>query len=314
MRLSEAGWEVIAASRTPTSDMPGCREVALDRTDPAAVGRAIGSGVDLLLDCIAFDVADAAGLLAHTAGVGRFCVISSASVYRDAQGRTLDEAALNGFPDLPVGITEAHPTVPPGGETYSTRKVAVEQAMLAGAPGRATVLRPCAIYGPGSRHAREWWFVKRLLDRRAAIPLAYGGESRFHTTSVQSIAAAVLAAADGDAPAVMNVADPHAPTVAEIGRAIMTAMGRDAEMVPLPDRGFPPAAGTTPWSVPRPFVLAPSGAYCAAGGYADLVGLAVHDLVGRTRDRDWREVVPQLAAYPRPLFDYAAEDRALGLT
>jgi hypothetical protein len=54
--------------------------------------------------------------------VGALVVVSSASVYRDAAGRTLDEAAASGFPELPVPIPETQPTVEPGAATYSTRK------------------------------------------------------------------------------------------------------------------------------------------------------------------------------------------------
>jgi hypothetical protein len=48
--------------------------------------------------------------------VGALVVVSSASVYRDA-GRTLDEAAASGFPELPVPIPETQPTVEPGAAT-----------------------------------------------------------------------------------------------------------------------------------------------------------------------------------------------------
>ena len=35
---------------------------------------------------------------------------------------------------------------------------------------------------------REAWFVKRILDGRRRIPLAYSGESRFHTTATANLA------------------------------------------------------------------------------------------------------------------------------
>ena len=63
-----------------------------------------------------------------------------------------------------------------------------------------TVLRPGAIHGVGSRHPREWWFVKRILDGRRAVPLAWDGQSRFHASATSNIAElirVVLAAPDG---------------------------------------------------------------------------------------------------------------------
>lgn len=103
-------------------------------------------------------------------------VISSSSVYQDKSGRTLDEAAATaGFPDLPDPISETQQTVSPGPATDSTRKMAMERTLRDGARVPVTILRPCAIYGRGSSHPRGWWFVKRMLDRRPIIPIAFRG-------------------------------------------------------------------------------------------------------------------------------------------
>lgn len=313
-RLLQEGWRVTLASRAPQSaldEQPNLRHVVLDRRDSGAIALALGDGADLLLDCIAFDPADARQLAEVQRSVGAICAISSASVYRDDEGRTLDEARSNGFPEMPVPITTSQPTVRPGDATYSTRKVAMEQILLDQCQTPVTLLRPCAIYGPHCRHAREWFFVKRLLDGRREIPVAYGGRSRFHTSSVQGIAVAVLASASKTASSVMNVADPVAPTVMEIGEAIMRAMGVKACIVGLPDRGYPPKVGVTPWSVPKPFVVEPSQDLESAGSYESLVPPAARWLIEATRDRPWQEVLPALAAYPFDLFDYEADERVL---
>ena len=281
-RLLNEGWRVTLASRVPQSaldGLPNLRHVVLDRRDTGAFALALGDGADLLLDCIAFDSADAGQLVDVQNSVGKICGISSASVYRDAEGRTLDEARSNGFPEMPVPITTSQPTVDAGDTTYSTRKVAMERTLLDQCEIPVTILRPCAIYGPHCRHAREWFFVKRLQDGRREIPVAYGGMSRFHTSSVQGIASAVLASASKTASSVMNIADPVAPTVMEIGEAIMRAMGVKADIVGLPDRGYPPNAGVTPWSIPKPFVVAPSEDTESAGTYESLVPPAVHLLI-----------------------------------
>ncbi len=313
-RLLEEGWRVTLASRKPQSaldEQPNLRHVILDRRDPGAIALALGDDADLLLDCIAFNSADARQLVDVQNSVGTICAISSASVYRDDAGRTLDEARSTGFPEMPVPITTTQPTVDPGDATYSTRKVAMERTLLDHCQIPVTILRPCAIYGPHCRHAREWFFVKRLLDGRREIPVAYGGMSRFHTSSVQGIAAAVMASASKTASTVMNVADPAALTVGEIGLAIMRAMGVQANVVGLPDRGYPPNVGVTPWSVAKPFVVAPSDDFESAGSYESLVPTAIRWLIEATRDRPWREVLPALAAYPFDLFDYEADERAL---
>ena len=281
----------------------------LDRAKPGALAKALGHGTDLLMDCISMDATHAEELLSVQDTVGRIIATSSASVYRDREGRTLDEARETGFPRFLVPIDEEHPTIAPGPETYSTRKVAMEQTLLAGAHIPVTVLRPCAIHGPHSKHSREWWFVKRLLDGRRRIPLAYAGRSRFQTTSTKAIADAVIHVLNGHAPSVLNVIDGDAPTVAEIGRTIMAVMGRDAELVGLPDEPYPPSLGATPWSVERALVCSSSAP--TAGTYADTVPEAVQWLREAIHNRDWREILPQLAAYPREHFDYEADDHAL---
>mgnify|MGYP001037206346 CR=1 FL=1 len=311
-QLMGAGWDVTIVSRHMTTLPDGCRHIEADGRDIQALSGAVGSDTDLLLSCVAFDAADAECLAQAGRTVGHIVAISSASVYRDAEGRTLDEAARCGFPVFPVPLTEQSPTVLPGPETYSTRKVAMENALLNRAACPVTILRPCAIHGPESKHAREWWFVKRLLDRRAKIPLAYGGSSRFQTTSVAAIADAVVRAAAGDLPAVANVSDADHPTVSEIGRAIMDHAGIRVELIGLPDApSFPPALGATPWSIPRPMIL--SGAATAQTTYAQSAGPAVKWLLEHVGDDNWRARLPQLAAYPTHLFDYEADERALRL-
>ena len=115
--FSAKGWEVTLASRTPPQNPTPWRHVPVDRTDTKALTKAFGQGADLLIDCIAFDDTHAQQLLALQPNTGRIAAISSASVYQDFQGRTLDEAAQNGFPALPVPIPEDHPTVAPGPAT-----------------------------------------------------------------------------------------------------------------------------------------------------------------------------------------------------
>jgi nucleoside-diphosphate-sugar epimerase len=310
--LVEAGWRVTSLSRSGGVGDAKIDHRRVDRTEPGALARAIGDGADLLVDTIAFDADDAAQLLAVQDRVGAIVAISSSSVYRDARGRTLDEAATNGFPELPEKMTEEQPTVAPGPATYSTRKIAMERMLLDGARVPAATIRAGAIHGAYSRHPREWWFVKRIRDGRRRIPLAYNGESRFQPVASANIAALVRAIADARAAGPFNAADPDAPNALEIGMAVARAMNADVDFVPI--KG--PPSGTTgrhPWAIPRPFTLSMESAetigYRPAGRYAGLVDTAVDWLIGQPAD-GWEERFPQLAAYPWNLFDYDAEDRA----
>jgi len=316
--LLEDAWAVTLAHRgrhPPPADLlaQGVRVTLLDRDQPGALAAALAGGADAVIDVVAYGPEHADQLLEVQYRVGALVVVSSASVYRDAAGRTLDEAAETGFPELPVPIPETQPTVEPGPATYSTRKVALERRLLECARCPLTVLRPCAIHGSGSEHPREWWFVKRMLDGRRRIPLADRGRSRFHTTSVLNLAELVRTALAKPATRVLNAADPEAPTVAGIGAAIAERLGYTGELVALD--GYPPGVGTTPWSVPRPFVVDLRAAmglgYAPVATYAEALGPTCAWLVDSAKAGDWRERFPDLGRYPWDLFDYAAEDRLL---
>jgi nucleoside-diphosphate-sugar epimerase len=212
-RIAEAGWTITVAHRGQRGGrFSGTARVAdvvgIDRQEPGALARALRSGADVLIDVTAYGPEHARQLLGVQGVVGALVVISSASVYRDEKGRTLDEASETGFPELPVPISERQPTVEPGPETYSTRKVLLERTLLDEAVVPLTILRPAAISGVGSTHAREWWFVKRVLDRRPLIPLAYRGQTVFHTTSAANIGALILRVATLSGKHVLNIADP----------------------------------------------------------------------------------------------------------
>jgi nucleoside-diphosphate-sugar epimerase len=317
-RLVSSGWEVVAASRSrPEDPISGVRYTAVDRQDSAALADALADGADLLLDTQAFDVDDAAQLVEVAGDVGQIVAISSASVYRDADGRTLDEARTGGFPAFPVPILEDQPTVEPGPATYSTRKVAMEQRILNGTTIPVTILRPCAVHGVGSRSPREWYVVKRLLDGRKRIALAYEGKSRFHTTAATNIAALIETITGTRASGVLNVIDPDAPQAIEIVRLICGLLGRDAQLVLLPDCGrFPPPAGGTPWSVQRPIVCSDAAArrlgYVPAETYGSAVAATCAWLARSIDPDNWQQQLPGLAAYGFDLFDYESEDAAMG--
>lgn len=312
------GWSVRALVRSPdgaaTAEGLGAEPVVGDRHDEEVLDRALGTGVDALVDVVAYDDRDAAPLLARSDRIGSAVVVSSAAVYVDARG---DGFETDEFADFPVPVTEDQPTVEPGRDSYATGKVALERAWLDGAVP-TTVLRPGAIHGPGCRQPREWTFVKRVLDGRDVRVLAYDGASRFATTSTAALAELVRLAAATPGDRVLNAADPDAPTVAAIAAAVDAAMGASTRTVTVPG---PPVdgLGLTPWAVPRPVVLATERAasalgYVAPGTYAETVPAAVRWLVAQVADgADWREAFPGFVRMEAmgDFFAYAAEDAFL---
>ena len=311
LRFREAGWDVTVGARGSRARLAEMRTVGVDRREPGALEAAVPRFVDVLVDVIPYTAADAEQINRMAARVGSVVAISTASVCR-----TLDEARdLAGFPVLPVPISERQRTTEPGDATYSTRKVAMERALLEG-PLPATIVRPCAIHGPGASWLREWHFVKRALDGRRVVLLADRGESLFHTTSVANLAELVLRAAERPADRILNCGDPDPPTVREIERAIASALSHAWVEVLVPQDGYSVPAADTPWSTARPFVLDMTVAerdlaYRPVARYGDAVVATVEWLVEATRDRDWRDVLPEAASTMEGSFDYEMEDALL---
>jgi nucleoside-diphosphate-sugar epimerase len=317
-RLLTDGWQVTLASRGQRAETRnllelGARTIALDRDQPGSLTKALSDGADLVVDTIAYDSGHADQLIEIQGNVGSYAVISTSSVYKDKNGRTLENGRTHGFPDFEQPITEFCPTVDPGPDNYSTRKVALEQRMLDGASRPVVIVRPGMIYGPFTQHPREWWFVKRILDGRSFIPLAYRGESRFHTSSVENIAALIATAIEARTTCVLNAADPEALSVAEIGAVIADHLGYRGKLLPLDvgDQYGNAPIGGTPWSLPKPFVLSTTAAvklgFTPITSYAEAVG-PYCDWLKQQDLANWESAFPVLAGYPTPLFDYAAED------
>lgn len=312
--LLAQGWDVTLLSRgarEAASAPEGARSVFLDRAVPGALAKGMAGGADAVIDCIAFDREHARQLLEMQADIGAILAISSISVYRDPAGRTLDEArGPETFPLLPMPVAETHATVEPGPKTYSTRKMAMEAELLQGARIPAIILRPGAIHGAFSLHPREWWFVKRMLDGRPKIPLKYQGRSLFSHTSTANIAGLAAHLLAAPKTQVLNSVDADSLTVAQIGNALATALGRNCTVELLDEYAPEPGVGGTPWSTPRPFLA--SGAAAAEAGFAALpyeAGLPAYCAWMLAASANWRAAFPVIAGYEANAFNYAAEDR-----
>lgn len=306
--LATDGWEVVAVSRSGT--LPeglaelGVESVVADREDDAQLRAALGPGADVVLDTVAMHRKHGEQLNRLEGLVGSLVVISSGSVYADDDGRALDGEGGDP-PRMPVPVPETYRTVEPGDATYSTQKVELEQTVLGG-PLPATVVRPCAIHGPGAQLPRELFFVKRAVDGRRRVALAWNGESLFHTTSVANLAELIRLAAGQPGDRALNCGDPDPPTTLEICKAIGTALDHDFEPVLLPDGAF-----GNPWAVPQPFVVSMEAAdrelgYRPMTTYPDAVRVTCAWLVGELeRGRSWD------GTYLEATLDYAAEDEVL---
>jgi nucleoside-diphosphate-sugar epimerase len=302
-RLHQRGWEIVVASRGEREVPAGVEHVTVDRGVEGALENAVGDGADVLVDFAAFEPEHAEQLLALRDRIGSLVVLSSAAVYFPE-----DEAD---FARLPVPIVERTDTVAPGPGGYATKKRAIELALLEQDALAATLIRAGAIHGPWSTWAREWYFVKRVLDGRRAIVLAYRGASRFHPISVHNLAELIWLAAERPGRRVLNAGDPEPPTVVEIARAVAANLDHDwAEVLIDEPVGN---VGETVWSTPHPVVLDMTDAefelgYRPVTTYEQALPETLAWLVEATRGREWREVLPTTAKIMESSFDYAAED------
>jgi nucleoside-diphosphate-sugar epimerase len=312
-RLLAAGWEVDLTGRDP-AHMPaglaaaGASFTAADRGNRELLHAVFGAGADLLVDCVCYTAADAELLLPLARESAATVMISSKAVYVDADGNHSNSERAPRY-DGPIHETQS--TLAPGGGDYRSRggygpnKVAAEQTLLdSGLP--VTVLRPSKIHGAGSANPREWVFVKRVLDRRPAVLLAHRGEGVEHTTAAANTAALIETVAAHPDRRILNSADPNAPSVLEIARAVAGHLGHGWAEVLLEDGSL----GRTPWDAPHPVVLDTTAAlalgYVPVGDNAATVAVEV----------DWLVADPSRAPadddeYFAPFLDYAAEDRYL---
>jgi nucleoside-diphosphate-sugar epimerase len=316
-RLLAAGWDVTAVGRN-RANLPddvaaaGGRFVAANRDDANALAAALGTGADLLVDCLCFTATHARGLLPLLADVGSAVMISTKAVYVDAAGNHVNSPAP---PEFDGPVHESQPTMAPredieyrSADGYGANKVAAERVLLdSGHP--VTVLRPSRVHGDGTSKPDEWVFVKRVLDRREVVFLARGGRGVDQTSAAANIAALIETVADVPGTRILNSADPDAPSALEISRTVAAHLGHRWREVLL-DEHAPADLGLHPWHRIPPIRLDMSAArhlgYRPAGDYATTVATELDWLTSATRlppgfDHD----------YFAPMLDYAAEDAYL---
>jgi nucleoside-diphosphate-sugar epimerase len=319
-RFVADGWDVTATTSGEAPDVvptPEIHWVHLDRNLVNDLSTVVVSDTDVVVHVTAFDAGHGEQLLALGDRVGSVIALSTLSVYSDAQGHSLDQAKDEAtFPAWPVPIPEDWITLPPGPATYSTRKVALGQTLLGNAPWPVTILRPGAIHGPHSRHLREWYFIKRVLDRREEVVLPYEGESIFQTTATVNLAGLVLLAAENPGNRTLNCGDLNPPSATQISATIDDLMGWTTEQVLVAGREPSPSVGNHPWKVPQPVISDMHAAQSELGyrelsNYRTAIAESLAWAIDACEGRDWREVFPNLAAYPHDLFDYDAEDAFL---
>src|SRR5262245_26745460 len=305
------GWSVrgLHNSDTALPDELADVEIVLgDRDDDSVFAAVLSDGVDGVVDTIAYTSVHARQLLRFSEAIGSLTVVSSVAVYADDDGHSIG----NGSPRWPTAIKESQTLVPASDETYGGGKVKLEETLLQADRLPVSLLRPAAVCGPGSRHLREWWLIKRVLDDRRILPLKYRGVSQFHPSTTANIAAMAVHCLELGGSRVLNAADPDCPTVREIAAHVGSAMNHDWDVVALTDEQSTSPVGETPWTDRNPIVLDTSASletgYEPPVSYAAAMPALVKAALRETAGRDWRDVYPDFASYAGTMFDYDAED------
>jgi nucleoside-diphosphate-sugar epimerase len=322
--LIDQGHDVAALVR-PTSSAtlpPGAQRINGDRrqlTSSASALRAFRP--DVVADLILSSGKQAQTLMDVFRGVARRVVaISSIDVYR-ALGVIL--GSEDGPPD-PVPLREDSPlrtklqTYPPaqievlkgvfGWLDDDYDKIPVERAILGDSDLPGTVLRLPMVYGPGDRLHRMYPMLKRMDDRRRAIPMQENWANwRTPRGYVENVAAAIALAATDDHAAghTYNVAESQSFSEIEWAALIAKIAGWHGDLVPVPAEHLPPSL-----RVPGNFdqhLSANSSRIRTELGYAEPVprAKAIRETV------KWERANPP-AQLPASQFDYEAEDQVLG--
>jgi nucleoside-diphosphate-sugar epimerase len=315
----------VAALVRPTSSAtlpPGVQRITGDRRQLANSAAALRAfRPDVVADLILSSGTQAQTLMDVFRGVAhRVVALSSIDVYR-ALG--VIHGIEDGPPD-PVPLREDSrlrsklQTYPPaqiealkgifGWLDDDYDKIPVERAILGDSDLPGTVLRLPMVYGPGDQLHRMYPMLKRMDDRRRAIPMQENWANwRSPRGYVENVAAAIALAAVNDRAAghTYNVAESQSFSEIEWAALIAKAAGWHGDLVPVPAEHLPPSL-----RVPGNFgqhLSTDSSRIRTELGYAEPVprAKAMRETV------KWERANPP-AQVPAGQFDYEAEDQVLG--
>ena len=236
----------------------------------------------------------------------KFVMISSGDVYAAFESIEQKVPSPHPLPLTEGSQLRSGPYPAWDGEGYD--KVGAERAALrAFQAGRlpTVILRYPAIYGPGP--VREWYWVKRVRDKRLQIALPDGGLNIFHRGFTANLAhATVLALEQASAGKVYNTGDESQLSVYQLTERIARILDHTWQIVAVPAEAW---EFGTPYSLSRSHLIYDLAAIKRDLGYRDIV----------SPDEALRVTVEHLLSnkpgwigqiHPKA-FDYAAEDSAI---
>lgn len=277
----QRGWAVTTFNRGRSApDLPGVEAVHGDRTSPDDLQRLAGHGPwDLVVDTSASEMAPRqvhAGTRALATTAERYVYVSTVNAY-------------TGWPTEP--LTEDSPTytAPPDagrdfgaddGTTvhYGKQKAGSENAVLDTFAGRATILRPGVVLGPGEYIGRLPWWLHRCA--RGGTVLAPGPPgTTIQPIDVRDVATFALTAPTG----AFNVAAPQGrSTMNDLLTGCLDATGNRGRLAWAPDHVLT-EHGVREWTELPLWRTAP-GTWAVGTARAQQAGLACRPLTATIRD------------------------------
>lgn len=208
--LADEGWHLRHLARTPREGITDWVEGSL--SDQEALDRLV-AGADLVVHMAALTKSpDAKGF--HLINIGG--------------SRRLARAIRAHAPKAKVVVVSSLAAREPGLSPYAASKAASEVALLE-CPGPVTILRPCALYGPGDPAGLPLF----RMAQWPALPFPNHPDARLALLHVDDAARAVVAACRAES-GFWEVGE-GAYGWARIVRAAANAQDRDPALLPLPD-------------------------------------------------------------------------------
>ncbi|WP_146755208.1 NAD-dependent epimerase/dehydratase family protein [Arthrobacter sp. AQ5-05] len=182
----DRGHAVTALARGTKPFVPGVSAVIADRQAPAAYGQVAGRAWDLVIE-LTDRPRFAREAVQHLGGAaGNWVFVSSCSAYALQSEPGADETA---------GTAEPLPEAEDGeGADFGRAKSACEALSMHERNGRALVVRPGLIGGPGDPSGRSTYWPLRFAQRRdpVLVPAVPNGNAPVQIIDVRDLAAFIL--------------------------------------------------------------------------------------------------------------------------
>lgn len=284
------GWAVTLFNRGKTNPQlfPDVEKLRGDRrSDLKALE---GRSWDAVIDTSGYfpkDVAASAQLLSKS--VGLYVFVSTISVYGDTSKPGIDERS-------PVAKTDQPDADKVTGANYGALKALCEEAAEKAMPGKALVIRPGLIIGPGDTSDRfTYWPVRVARGGEVLAPGTPDDPVQF--VDVRDLAAWTIAMAGKRRTGVYNATGPKEPlTFGPMLAACREAAGSDATFTWVDARTLEELK-VAPWS-DMPCWIPPTGETAGSrrvnNGKAVGEGLAFRPIVETARDTlAWWKTLPE---------------------